>query len=186
MDWFFDQWLYKMGHPVFEVTKSYANGKLTLNVKQTQKIDLLNEYPQVEFFQTKVDIEIDGKIEQVWIKPQAENVFTFTVANEPKLVNFDYEGTLIKELKFDKSTVELIYQLQNDKDVLGRVWAMNGLGGRWKSKDTSDADKAKILTAMNQAIEQDAFWAIRRDALQIITAPQGNPNTTMANFTDTT
>ncbi len=71
MDWFFDQWLYKMGHPIFEVTKTYADGKLTLNVKQMQKIDVLNEYPQVEFFQTKVDIEIDGKIEQVWIKPQA-------------------------------------------------------------------------------------------------------------------
>lgn len=36
MDWFFDQWLYRMGHPIFEVTQSYADGKLTLNVKQTQ------------------------------------------------------------------------------------------------------------------------------------------------------
>ena len=51
--------------------------KLTLNVKQTQKIDVNNEYPQVEFFQTYADIEIDNKIERVWIKPQEENVFTF-------------------------------------------------------------------------------------------------------------
>ena len=188
MDWFFDQWLYKMGHPVFEVTKSYDAPKkqLTLNVKQTQKIDLLNEYPQVEFFQTKVDIEIDGKIEQVWIKPQADNIFTFAVANEPKLVNFDYEGTLIKELKFDKSTDELIYQLNNDKDVLGRVTAMNELGRSWKSDQTNSVDKGIILLAMNQAISKDAFWAIRRDAIQIIGAPQGNPNTTTTTFTETT
>lgn len=39
---------------------------------------------------------------------------------------------------------------------------------------------------MNQAISKDAFWAIRRDAIQIIGAPQGNPNTTTATFTETT
>jgi aminopeptidase N len=59
MDWFFDQWLYRMGHPIFDVTQSYGGGKLTLNVKQTQKLDLTNEYPQTEFFQGYVDVEVD-------------------------------------------------------------------------------------------------------------------------------
>jgi aminopeptidase N len=178
MDWFFDQWLYKMGHPIFEVTQNYdaAAKKLTLNVKQTQKIDLMNEYPQVEFFQTFVDIEIDGNVQRVWIKPQAENVFTFDAANKPSLVDFDNEGTLIKELKFEKTTDELIYQFRNDKDVLGRKWAMSQLSPRWRSKDTADAERAKILAAFNQAMTADTFWAIRRDAIQTITAPQGNPN----------
>ena len=26
MDWFFDQWLYRMGHPVFEITQNYDEG----------------------------------------------------------------------------------------------------------------------------------------------------------------
>src|SRR5436190_6529082 len=105
MDWFFDEWLYKMGHPIFEVTQNYndANKQLTLTVKQTQKVDPNNEFPQVEFFQTNVDIEIGTpsgtRIERVWIEPKAENVFTFNVDSKPNLVNFDYEGTLIKELK---------------------------------------------------------------------------------------
>ncbi|HEY0427525.1 MAG TPA: M1 family aminopeptidase [Pyrinomonadaceae bacterium] len=189
MDWFFDQWLYKMGHPIFEVTQNYdgASKKLTLNVKQTQKVDLTNEYPQVEFFQTFVDIEIDGRVQRVWIKPQAENVFTFDAAQKPNLVNFDYESTLIKELKFDKSTDELIYQFKNDKDVLGRVWAMNQLTPRYKAKDASDADKTKILAALNQAITSDAFYAIRRDAIQVIASPQGqNPNPATPTFDQTT
>ena len=178
MDWFFDQWLYKMGHPIFDVTQNYDDSakKLTLNVKQTQKIDPLNQYPQVEFFQAKVDVEIDGKIQQVWLKPQSENVFTFDSPTKPQLVNFDYEGTLIKELKFDKSTDELLYQFKNDKDVLGRVWAMNQLVPRWKSKDLSDADKAKILAALNQAITSEPVWLVKRDVIQAITLPQGNPN----------
>ncbi len=176
MDWFFDQWLYKMGHPVFEVTKSYdaAKKELNLNVKQTQKLDLLDEYPQVEFFRTFVEIEIDGRIEKVWIEPKAENVYTFASATEPKLVDFDNEGTLIKELKFKKSTDELVYQLQNDKDVLGRLGAMNELASFWKSKDISDSEKAKILSAFNQRILNEPFWGIRRDVIQVITTPQGN------------
>jgi aminopeptidase N len=178
MDWFFDQWLYKMGHPIFEVTQNYDETakKLTLNVKQTQKIDLLNEYPQVEFFQTFVDIEIDGNVQRVWIKPQAENVFTFDVAKKPLLVDFDNESTLIKELKFEKSNAELIYQFKNDKDVLGRIWAMSQLNARTKAKDASDAVKAEVLAAFNSSINSDAFWAIRRDLVQIVGAPQGNSN----------
>lgn len=172
MDWFFDQWIYKMGHPVFEVTQSYdeAAKKLTLNVRQTQKIDILNEYPQVEFFQTFADIEIDDKVQRVWIKPQAESVFAFDAAQKPKLVDFDNEGTLIKELKFEKSTDELIYQMQRDKDVLGRLEAMNRLESRRKAKETSEADRAKILAALNQTIVNDSFWAIRRDAIRSLTS----------------
>lgn len=175
MDWFFDQWLYKMGHPVFEVTQSYDEAKkqLVLNVKQTQKIDLKNEYPQIEFFQTYVDVEIDGDVQRVWIEPKAENIFTFNAAQKPQLVNFDYEGTLIKEVKFEKPIDELIYQLKNDKDVLGRAWALNRLTDRRKANNTTDAEKGKILTALNQTIAGEPFWAIRRDAVQAVTGAGG-------------
>ncbi|MBA2493910.1 MAG: HEAT repeat domain-containing protein [Acidobacteria bacterium] len=177
MDWFFDQWLYKMGHPVFEVAQNYDEAKkqLTLNVKQTQKIDPKNEYPQVEFFQTYVDVEIDNKIERVWIEPKAENTFTFAAAAKPMLVNFDYEGTLIKELKFDKSVDELIYQMTNDKDILGRRWTMGELASRRDAKDTAEAEKSKILTALIQAITSEPFWAIRRDAINAL-LPKASQN----------
>lgn len=168
MDWFFDQWLYKMGHPVFEVTKNYANGKLTLNVKQTQKIDPNNDFPQAEFFQGRMDIEIDGKIEQIWIKPQAENTYTFDAAAEPKIVNFDYEGTWIKEVKFNKSMDELIYQMVNDKDVLARRAAGAELANIYKKAETSAADKDKIMSAMRGVVEKDSFWRIRRGILSEI------------------
>ncbi|MBS1797930.1 MAG: HEAT repeat domain-containing protein [Acidobacteria bacterium] len=167
MDWFFDQWLYKMGHPIFEVTQKYDEGskKLTLDVKQTQKTDPLNEYPQTEYFQAKVDVEIDGRVEQVWLKPQADNVFTFDAPTKPKLVNFDYQSTLLKELKFDKSTDELVYQLANDKDILGRRWALTELSERMKDQ----SDRAKILDAVRSTAEKDASWLIRRDAIETLT-----------------
>ena len=166
MDWFFDQWLYRMGHPIFDVTQAYdaATKKLTLNVKQTQKIDPNDEYPQVEFFQSFVDVEIDDRIERVWLKPQAENVFTFDAATQPKLVNFDFENTIIKEMKFEKGTDELIYQMLNDKDVLGKRWAM----GELEKKAALPAEKQKIVNALVSAMEKDSFWRLRRAALSVI------------------
>ena len=165
MDWFFDQWLYKMGHPILEVTQAYddASKKLTLNVKQTQKIDPTNDYPQVEFFQTYVDVEIDGRVERVWLKPQAENVFTFDAPAKPKVVSFDYESTLIKEMKFDKSVDDLLYQMQNDKDILGRRWAMGEL-----QKKVSDANRPQIVTALLSSMEKDQSWRIRLAAQSIV------------------
>jgi aminopeptidase N len=165
MDWFFDEWLYKMGHPIFEITQNYddASKKLTLNVKQTQKVDLTNAYPQTEFFQTNVDVEIDNQIKRVWLEPKAENVFTFDSQTKPKLVNFDYESTLLKEMKFEKSTDELLYQMQNDKDVLGRRWAMAEL-----EKKASGTDKDRIVAALVTSAEKDPFWRIRRAALSVV------------------
>ena len=167
MDWFFDQWLYKMGHPVFEISKSFdpAAKKLTLNVKQTQKVDLTNAFPQTEFFQTYADVEIDNRIERIRIKPQAENVFTFDAEAEPKLVNFDYEGTILKELKFEKPTDELIYQMLNDRDITGRRWAMDELSKTAAGDDVSDADKTKIITALVNSLENDQSFRIRRAAI---------------------
>ncbi len=165
MDWFFDQWLYRMGHPIFEITQSYddAAKKLTLNVKQTQKVDLTNEYPQTEFFQTYVDVEIDNRVERVWIKPQADNTFVFDSPAKPKLVNFDYEGTLLKEMKFEKSIDDLFYQMANDKDVIGRRWAMAEL-----EKKALETSKAAVVAALIVSAEKDPFWRIRRAALSVI------------------
>jgi aminopeptidase N len=172
-----------MGHPVFTVTQSYddATKKLTLNVKQTQKLDLTNEYPQAEFFQSWVDVEIDGQIKRVWMEPKAENVFTFDAATKPKLVNWDYQSALLKEMTFDKSTDELLYQMANDKDVLGRRWAMSEL-----EKKVATPDRDRILSALLVSSEKDPFWRVRRAALSVVAnifSPDPRPGQERAAFT---
>ena len=143
MDWFFDEWLYKMGHPVFRVTQDYDPTKkeLTLKVRQEQRPDPESQYPQVGFFQTPVDIEIgtasSTRIDRVRIEPKEEQTFKFTVDSEPLLVSFDYGGALIKELTFVKTTGQLQYQLAKDQDVLGRVWALQQLRPRLNDDKTT-------------------------------------------------
>ena len=174
MDWFFDEWLYRMGHPVFEVTQHYDESAsvLQLTVRQKQTKDPTSQYPQVEFFETPVEIEIgtgkETRIERVRIEPKQEQTFTFKVDGKPLLVSFDYKGTLIKELEFKKSSAELSYQLEHDEDVLGRIWALNELSSQLKVATTSDANKAAIANTLASAIKGDKFWAVRLEAVSAL------------------
>jgi aminopeptidase N len=174
MDWFFDEWVYKMGHPVFRVTQAYdpAAKTLKLTVKQEQKPDPGYFYPQVTLFQTPVEIEIattsGTRIERVTIDLKEEQSFTFPVDSEPQLVNFDYGNTLIKELHFQKTTAALIYQLSHDEDVMGRMWALGQLSERRKDKSTPESEKELILKAVSSAVDQDKFWGMKVEALAVV------------------
>lgn len=170
MDWFFDEWLYKMGHPVFRVTQTFdaATKALTLSVEQLQTTDPTSQYPQVTFFQTPVNIEIGTasatRIERVQVLPKKQQSFTFAVDSKPILVNFDYHGTLIKELEFDKPTEELAYQMTRDEDVLGRVWALGQLRKRATSATASEIEKQRITAEISKVVTSDKFWGVRMDA----------------------
>lgn len=174
LEWFFEQWVYKMGHPVFRVAEVYDSSAktLTLKIRQEQKIDAENAYPQVRFFQTPVEIGIattaGQRIERVWIEPKEEQEIVLRVESEPLIVNFDYGNTLIKELIFEKGTDALVYQLKNDADVMGRVWATGQLGARLKAGATPEAEKQKIVDALSIAVTQDKFWGVRNEAAQAL------------------
>jgi aminopeptidase N len=174
MDWFFDEWLYKMGHPVFRVTQDYDPSKkeLMLKVIQEQRPDPESQFPQVGYFQTPVDIEIgtsaSTRIDRVRIEPREEQTFRFTVDSEPLLVGFDHGGTLIKELIFAKTTGQLQYQLAHDQDVLGRVWALQQLAPRMNDDKTSAADRQAIIKAISETATKDQFWGTRLEAAALL------------------
>jgi aminopeptidase N len=175
MDWFFEEWLYKMGHPVFRVTQDYdaASKSLTLRVRQEQRPDPESQYPQVALFQTPVDIEIGTsngtRLERVRIEAKEEQTFKFTVDPEPLLVNFDYQDTLIKELVFSKTTGQLLYQLAHDQDVLGRIWAVQQLSARMKDDKTTSDDRQAIAKAISDAATKDQYWGARLEAVTALT-----------------
>jgi len=88
LEWFFDEWVYRMGHPEFEITSIYDGAKsLRLNVKQTQKPDDKRPwFPSPDFFTMPVDIAVTTtageKIHRVWIDKR-EKEFTFDVDSKP-------------------------------------------------------------------------------------------------------
>ena len=170
MDWFFDEWLYRMGHPIFRVTQDYdpAAKTLKLSVEQLQTIDSGSQFPQVALFQTPVNIEIGTasgtRLERVQILPKKQQSFSLPVDSKPLLVNFDYHGTLIKEVEFDKTTEDLAYQMTRDEDVLGRLWALSELQTRVKAATTSETEKQQIALALSNVVTRDKFWGVRVSA----------------------
>jgi aminopeptidase N len=174
MPWFFDQWIYKMGQPNFVVSKKYdaAKKQLILDVRQTQRLDLKDPYPQVEFFRGKVEIEIDNRIETVTITPKTENVYTFNCNQQPKLVNFDFEKNWIKEIQFEKTFEEWLYQSQNSKDLLARMTAMDELVKIAKSDEASAETKQQIITVLRNIAGGNDYWRFRTYALGQLRAVQ--------------
>lgn len=167
LDWFFEQWIYKMGHPVFVVTKQYdtIHKELKIDVKQTQSINLKDEFPQVKYFKGKVEIEIDGKIENVWLDAKAENTYTFKLTEKPKLINFDYESTWIKEIQFDKTFDELLYQFNYSKDILARQEALNELTNLALKENTSEEVTKKIKKEFRTAILGKSYWRLKNNVM---------------------
>jgi len=170
MDQFFDEWVYRMGHPVFRVTQNYdeATKQLTLTVRQEQKPVADAPYPQAGLFRTPVEIEIGtttgAHVERVMIEPKEEQTFTFNSPTRPALVNFDYHGALIKQLTFDKPTDDLAYQLAHDEDVLGRIWALGQLATRLKNDATTAPERERIAGLIAAAATGDQFWGARLEA----------------------
>ena len=182
MDWFFEEWIYKVGHPVFNVTKSYDSATKTLRVviKQEQKPDSASPYPHAGLFRTPVDIEIvtprDTRIERIMVEAKEDQAFSFLVDAEPSIVNFDYRDTLIKELKFEKSIDELAYQQKNDADIMGRIWSLGQLRDRLKSSIVTEPEKQRIAALIGDSVTSDKFWGMRFEAARALSGINNRPS----------
>ena len=159
MDWFFEQYIFSPGHPVFEVTKWWNEPTKKLTITIVQKQDSVSGVPiytiPVNFKFAFSDKKI---IKEVWLKKKVEQ-FDFEFDAEPLLVKFDEGNWLLKEITFKKSIEELLYQAQHD-DMIGRLAAVNEL--RVFSSDKS------VYAAWAKRATKDTFWAVRKAAIENI------------------
>jgi aminopeptidase N len=159
MDWFFEQWLFRPGHPVFDIRYEWIpeDRAISLTVAQTQ--DTTGGVP---IHRTPVVIGIttgEGTTStKVWIEDQKET-FEFPCSSRPLLVRFDEGNYLLKEWVFPKSRAELLFQLQND-DVIGRMWAAAELA--------EYAGESGVRLALEDSARSDPFWAVRRSAVSAL------------------
>ena len=155
--WFFDQWVYKAGHPVFDVSYrwSEADKNILLTVKQTQKMDSLTGV-----FRTPVEVEITspaGRSRQTVTILGRDTTFTIPSASKPQLVAFDPDGWILKELKFTKSNDEWAYQAESDPSSVDRMLAVRTLAALDQREEYQQLF-SKIATG-------DKFWNVRREAI---------------------
>ncbi len=155
--WFFDEWVYKAGHPVFDLKYSWdeTSKLVALSVKQTQKMDSLTGV-----FRMPVDVEITtssgSTLHHLQILSK-DTIFTLPADGKPLLVIFDKGNWLLKEVHFAKSDDEFRYQAVRASHVIARLRAVQAMAN-------SD-HAAQFLPTIAQVMTDDPFWAVRREAI---------------------
>ena len=153
-DGWMDQWIFRGGYPVLEVSYKWgATTKLTeITIKQTQKAEkkeaeLLFKLPlKIEFYfsrgSEKFPLEIRNK----------EEKFSFHLKSKPLYfrIDPDYECPS-KKVKLEVSRSILHEQLKRDKDPIGRIEAAQNLVAKSSQLDI------KILS---QCLKKESQWGV--------------------------
>jgi len=157
LDWFFDQWLFMPGHPVFEVRSEWDEEAKVVRLQVRQVQDFSRGVP---VFRVPVSIKLvtarTTEIRKIWVERQ-EETFEFPLTQKPLLVRFDSDNVLIKEITFPREVDELIFQLKND-DVIGRMDAASVL--------VAFGRDPRAVAALVSSLQTDPFWAVRKSALE--------------------
>ena len=155
LEWLFDEYVYKPGHPEFEVSWDYdsANRLLHVAVKQNQKVDA-----KPAPFRVPIEIEAVGdsgsQTFRFWASKESEDLY-FGVPDRPRTVLFDPRDIILKAINFKKPASEWIWQLEHASRVLNRSEAAMALGS---------LSGAEVIAALERAGTSDAFFGIRIDA----------------------
>jgi aminopeptidase N len=160
LGWFFDEWLYKSGHPIYDVTYNYddAAKMLHMTVTQTQKRDTLTGT-----FKMPVDVELtmsDGStiLQTLHIEDSTQQ-FDIASPRKPMMVIFDKGNTIIKELRIHRTSDQWINQLSQAKFAIERSQAALAM----QPDSVGHAEPA--FEALKFAAVHDTFWAVRLHAL---------------------
>ncbi|HYA34598.1 MAG TPA: DUF3458 domain-containing protein, partial [Candidatus Binataceae bacterium] len=157
LDWFFDQWVYKEGHPEIEVSSAFDDKQklASVTVKQTHKASDTT----VGAFRFPVTIALmDGEGREVRHRVEVkdrEQVFHFPSEKAPKAVRFDPEFDVLKTIKHKRGREALETVLRFASEAIARAKAARELG-----KDGSP----QAVVALRTALLNDAFWGVRADA----------------------
>lgn len=156
LDWFFDDWVYGGGHPIFEVSYVFLKDRnlVDLSVRQVQPI-----IKGQDLFTLPVDVTIvtpkGERREVVWVKSGSDR-FPLRCDEEPLMVSFDGGGALVAEIRFEKSLEELTYQALHD-GIAGRIWAMRAMARSFPARRETARTFLDILT-------KESFWGLKAEA----------------------
>ena len=158
--WFFDQWVYGAGYPIFNVSYRWIDSSRTiaLSVAQTQTVDSLTG-----IFRTPVEVEITAGGESVTHRVNIlskDTVLYLPAPGRPSLVIFDKGNWLLKEVHFTKSNEEWLFQAEYARHPLDRIDAIRALLAR--------QDSLSFTAVLERLAESDNFWAVRQEAVRAL------------------
>lgn len=156
----FDQYVFRGGHPDYQVAYSWDGdsnlAKLTVTQKQAKK-----DSNSKELFDLKLPVAFgyiskdnsDTKLKTFPLRiHQAEQSFYFPLENKPDFVSFDVGNNFLKTVTLKYSVSQLKNQLKYDPDPISRIYAAAAL---------SKKGGLEAVKALSESLVKDSFWGVR-------------------------
>lgn len=159
MHQFFAQWVYAGGHPELEVSYEWQREQAQVRLAVRQVQDRSDGTP---LFHLPVEIEIAtdaGRRSYRVTVEKEEQEFYFPCDGKPRMVLFDKGSRVFKLMRFEKSAEELIYQLEHDEDLLGRMRAARALAV-FKTDAVVEALAAKLESGDHRGVRMAAALSL--------------------------
>ncbi|MCP5520900.1 MAG: HEAT repeat domain-containing protein [Verrucomicrobiales bacterium] len=158
-DAFLDQWVYHAGTPILDVTYRWdePNKLARVSVKQTQKLSdnvLLFRFPLTLRFKGN-DLLADR---EVTIRDASQD-FEFPLPQAPAIFRVDPDFTVLAQVNLDLPMPMLRAQLDDEGDMLGRLFAVQKLADR--------KDRATVAR-LGRVLREDGFYGVRTEAAQAL------------------
>ncbi|MCI1188787.1 M1 family metallopeptidase [Hymenobacter sp. DH14] len=168
LNWFFDQWFLKRGHPELRITHTYANGQVALRVRQVQDTVFQPVYrlPVSVAVWTGSNQPTEHRITIT----KADQTFQLPASQKPVLVKFDNETQLLAQIDEERTQDELIFQFYHARNYQQKAEVMNLLQNK--------TDQLSVSSLMRNALN-DKFWNVRRLALEHLRGYRGPEPTGM-------
>jgi aminopeptidase N len=156
LDFFFEQWVFKEGHPEIEISSSFDDKQkfASITVKQTHKTSDVT--PVFRFPVTIALMDADGNEvrHQVEIK-EKDNIFYFPCDAAPKAVRFDPGFDILKTYKHKRGREALEKVLRHAPEAIGRAEA---------AREIAKEASPQAVAALREALLNDKFWGVQADA----------------------
>ncbi len=160
----FDQFVYRGGHPEYQVSYAWdEDSKLAkVTVCQTQVPEGVDSNHQ-DLFDLKLPISFGyaqskkssdrPKIPVFVVRIQErEQSFYFPLTEKPDFVSFDVGNHYLKKVTLDYALPELKAQLKFDPDPLSRIYAAEALAKK---------GGLEAVKALTDALKNEKFWGVR-------------------------
>jgi aminopeptidase N len=162
---FFEQWVFRAGHPELEVKVEHEGEVCTVTVKQAQpshgtpsaSSGTADPATPVFAFDLALDLVFEGETRrEVRRVDQASHTFAFRVPARPRFVVVDPELAVLAEVKVEAPGDMLRAQIAHAPTARGRMLAAASLG------KLDDPPSAKALG--DALAKEDEFWGARAEA----------------------
>ena len=152
---FFDQWVFKGGHPAFRVNYQWDGETKSAAVRIEQMQETSDGTPvfaipvTVAFVTGKEERRFTANVEQ------KEQTFTFALERRPDIFCFDPDGDVLKTVELQVPVEMLIRQSRAERNLSARIDAIRALA----NNPTSE-----VVEALHGILAGRAFWGAKARA----------------------